>query len=41
MNKIIAIDGVLCNYFDINLTKYKFAPYERHEIDIYDKIIII
>ena len=37
VNKIIAIDGDLRNYFDKNLKKYRFAPYEKHEKDNYDK----
>ena len=39
VNKIIAIDGDLRNYFDKNLKKYRFAPYEKHEKDNYDKKI--
>ena len=39
MNKIILIDNDLRNYFEQNLIKYRFAPFEKHEKDNYDKKI--
>ena len=39
VNKIILIDNDLRNYFDKNLNKYRFAPYEKHEKENYDKKI--
>ena len=39
MNKIILIDNDLRNYFDQNLIKYRFAPFEKHEKENYDKKI--
>ena len=38
-NKIILIDNDLRNYFEQNLIKYRFAPFEKHEKDNYDKKI--
>jgi len=39
MNKIILIDNDLRNYFEQNLIKYRFAPFEKHEKENYDKKI--
>ena len=39
VNKIILIDNDLRNYFDQNLIKYRFAPFEKHEKENYDKKI--
>ena len=39
VNKIILIDNDLRNYFEQNLIKYRFAPFEKHEKDNYDKKI--
>ena len=39
VNKIILIDSDLRNYFDKNLNKYRFAPFEKHEKENYDKKI--
>ena len=39
MNKIILIDNDLRNYLEQNLIKYRFAPFEKHEKDNYDKKI--
>ena len=36
VNKILSIDNDLRNYFDKNLAKYRFVPYEKHEKDNYD-----
>ena len=39
VNKIILIDNDLRNYFEQNLIKYRFAPFEKHEKENYDKKI--
>ena len=39
MNKIILFDNDLRNYFEQNLIKYRFAPFEKHEKENYDKKI--
>ena len=39
VNKIILIENDLRNYFDQNLIKYRFAPFEKHEKENYDKKI--
>ena len=39
VNKIILIENDLRNYFEQNLIKYRFAPFEKHEKDNYDKKI--
>ena len=39
INEIIKIDINLRNYFENNLIKFRFAPYEKYEKDNYDKKI--
>ena len=39
VNKIILIENDLRNYFEQNLIKYRFAPFEKHEKENYDKKI--
>ena len=39
VNKIILIQNDLRNYFEQNLIKYRFAPFEKHEKENYDKKI--
>jgi hypothetical protein len=39
LNKIIKINNNLRHYFEKHLVKYRFAPYEPHEIEKYDEKI--
>ena len=39
LNKIIKINSNLKHYFEKHLVKYRFAPYEPHEIEKYDEKI--
>lgn len=39
INEILNIDINLRNYFETNLIKFRFAPYEKYEKDNYDKKI--
>lgn len=39
LNKIKILDNNLRHYFEKNLSKYRFAPYEQHEKEEYDEKI--